>query len=294
MELLAQLHAGLGDRYDVERELGGGAMSRVFLARDRLLGRLVVVKTLSPELASSLSMERFHREIEVCAHLQHPHILPLLAADNTQGLPYFVTPYVEGESLRNRLTRDGRPAIGLALRVMRDVAEALDYAHAHGVVHRDIKPGNILLAGDHAIVTDFGVAKVMLASAGWRDGTERLTGRGMSLGTPEYMAPEQATADPNADHRVDIYALGMVSYEMLCGHSPFAGRSSVELIAAQVMEQPTPVNEVCSSVPADLAALVMRCLAKNPDQRPQRASEIVQAVEARIAENARRRRRGAW
>ena len=266
------------DRYTIERELGGGAMSCVYLATDRLLGRKVAIKTLAPELSSVLATERFRREIEICAHLQHPHILPLLSAHEAEGVPYFTTPFIEGESLRDRLARESRLSVADAGRVMRDVADALEYAHAHGIVHRDIKPDNILLEGRNAIVSDFGIAKVTHA-AGELMRNSVITGTGMSVGTPIYMAPEQALADQSADHRVDLYALGVVAYEMLAGQTPFAGQSGVQLLAARCNERPIPITKLRAHVPRAFATVVMQCLEANPDLRPARAQVIVDALE---------------
>ena len=266
------------DRYTIERELGGGAMSCVYLATDRLLGRKVAIKTLAPELSSVLATERFRREIEICAHLQHPHILPLLSAHEAEGVPYFTTPFIEGESLRDRLARESRLSIADAGRVMRDVADALEYAHAHGIVPRDIKPDNILLEGRNAIVSDFGIAKVTHA-AGELMRNSVITGTGMSVGTPIYMAPEQALADQSADHRVDLYALGVVAYEMLAGQTPFAGQSGVQLLAARCNERPIPIAKLRAHVPRTFAMVVMQCLEANPDLRPARAQVIIDALD---------------
>ena len=280
MQTVARLPSDILDRYTIERELGGGAMSCVYLATDRLLGRKVAIKTLSPELSSVLATERFRREIEICARLQHPHILPLLSAHEAEGVPYFTTPFVEGESLRDRLTRERRLPIPVAGHVMHDVADALDYAHAHGIVHRDIKPENILLEGRNAIVTDFGIAKVTHAAREFSVRDLSITGSGMSVGTPIYMAPEQALADQSADHRVDLYALGVVAYEMLAGQTPFAGRVGAGLLAARCKERPKPVAKLRSHVPAPLANLVMQCLEADPAARPERADVIVQVLES--------------
>ena len=205
----------MGDAYLLERELGGGGMSRVFLAHERALGRKVVVKVLLPELAAGVNVERFRREIQLAAQLQHPHIVPLLSAGEAEGLPYFVMPFVTGESLRKRVAREGEFPIAETVRILRDVVSALAYAHGYGVVHRDVKPDNVLLSGGVAVVTDFGVAKAVSASS--EPGATGLTSLGVALGTPAYMAPEQATASPQTDHRADIYALGVVAYEMLTG-----------------------------------------------------------------------------
>jgi serine/threonine protein kinase len=199
-------------------------MSRVFVASETALGRKVVVKVLLPELAIGVSVDRFRREVQLAAQLQHPHIVPLLSAGEAEGLPYFIMPFVTGESLRARVTREGELPVSETVRILRDVVSALAYAHARGVIHRDIKPDNVLISGGVAVVTDFGVAKAVSASA---DVTKAagVTSLGVALGTPAYMAPEQATANPQTDHRADIYALGVMAYEMLTGLPPFAGRS---------------------------------------------------------------------
>jgi len=276
-ELRDRLQASLGQSYRIERELSGGGMSRVFVAHDTRLARDVVVKVLSPDLAAGVNSERFHREILVAAQLQHPHIVPVLAAGETDGLPYFTMPYVAGESLRRRL--DGGKPIPVhdAVAVLRDVARALAYAHEHGVVHRDIKPDNVLIAGGAAAVTDFGIAKALSSSRTF--GGENLTRVGNSLGTPAYMAPEQVAADPNADHRIDIYSFGAMAYELLTGEPPFAGRPPHAVLSAHLTEQPAPLEARVPNVPPALAAVVMNCLAKNPGDRPQTADDLVRALE---------------
>ncbi len=276
-DLQSRLTAVLSSQYRVDRELGGGGMSRVFLGEDLQLGRKVVLKVLPPDLAAGLSVERFRREIHLAAQLQHPNIVPLHAAGEAGGLLYYTMPLVEGESLRTRLTREGEQPIREVIRILRDVADALAYAHEHGVVHRDIKPDNVLVSRHHGLVTDFGVAKALVSSGGGQGTT---TSVGVALGTPAYMAPEQAAADPHADHRVDIYALGVLGYEMLTGHPPFSGPTPQSVLAAQVTERPKPVVALRSSVPANLAGLIMRCLEKKPADRYQAAEEILQALEA--------------
>ncbi|MEP6621039.1 MAG: protein kinase [bacterium] len=281
-----QLQASLSTAYTIERELGGGGMSRVFVATDPALDRQVVVKVLSPELAQGLSAERFAREIKLAAALQDPHIVPLLSAGTTApapgqpgGLPYYTMPFVAGESLRVRLEHGPVP-LDEALRILRDIAEALEYAHAHGVVHRDIKPENVLLAGRNAVVADFGIAKALSAARGASSGpaSATLTSIGTSLGTPAYMAPEQAVGD-TADARADLYAWGIVAYEMLAARHPFAHRSTAQqLVAAQLSEMPTPLDEVRQGLPPSLGALVMHCLAKDPADRPHDAGEVLAAM----------------
>ena len=275
-EVHEQLQATLGSGYRVVREIGGGGMSRVFVAEDLSLGRTIAVKVLHPEQAASVSIERFHREIQVAAQLQHPLIVPLLAAGETGGLPFYTMPFVEGESLRAKIAREGALPLGEALRLMFDVAKALAYAHRHGVVHRDIKPENILISDGSGLVADFGVAKAMNAAR--RDG-EALTSAGLSVGTPMYMAPEQVAADPSADQRVDLYALGAVAYEMFAGRQLFQGRSPQSVFVAHLTQIPAPLQALRPDVPAVVAAIVMRCLEKDPDRRPQSAEEILHAVE---------------
>jgi len=278
-DLRDQLQQTLGDTYHLERELGGGGMSRVFVATERALGREVVIKLLSPELAEGLNVDRFRREIQLAARLQHPHIVPLLAAGESRGLPYFTMPFVQGESLRARLLRDGELPIGEAIRILREVAAALAYAHANGVVHRDIKPDNVLISGGSAMVTDFGVGKALGAAAAG-PAASQLTQLGVAIGTPAYMAPEQAAADPATDSRADIYAFGVMAYELLTGAPPFTGRPTQALMAAHAIETPEPVQRRRPSIPPALADLIMRCLAKRPADRPQTADEIVRALDA--------------
>ena len=274
-DLRDQLQTSLGDSYVIERELGGGGMSRVFLAEESSLGRRVVVKVLPAELHGGVSIARFRREISLAARLQHPHIVPLLAAGEIDGLPYYTMPFVDGESLRARLSHGELP-IPETISILRDVAQALEYAHEKGVTHRDIKPDNVLLAGRSAVLTDLGVAKAF-SDATAVDGT--MTSVGVALGTPAYMAPEQAAGDPATDHRADIYALGMMAYEMLAGHAPFAGRSMQGMLAAHVVETPSHIASLRPATPPRLAELVMRCVAKRPGDRPQTASEVVRELE---------------
>ena len=275
IDLAARLQAALGAGYRVERELGGGGMSRVFVAHDTELTREVVVKVLPPEMAAGVNAERFRREIQLAASLQHPHIVPLLHAGRTDDLVWYTMPLIEGESLRALLAREGEQPVGEAVRILRDIVDALAYAHAHGVVHRDIKPDNVLVSGRHALVTDFGVAKALSSAA-----TEStLTSVGVALGTPAYMAPEQAAADPGVDHRADIYALGALAYELLTGAPPFSGMSAQQILAAHVTQTPAPIARRRATVPPELAALVMRCLEKRPADRWQQASELHQALD---------------
>jgi eukaryotic-like serine/threonine-protein kinase len=271
-----RLQAELGPHFRLERELGGGGMSRVFVAVDTTLGREVVVKVLPPELAAEISVERFRREIQFAARLQHAHIVPLLTSGEADDLLYYTMPLVRGETLRSRLARVGELPLAVAVNIMRDVAKALAYAHAEGVIHRDIKPENILLTEHDALVTDFGVSKAVSVATV----SEGLTMVGVALGTPAYMAPEQAAADPNTDQRADLYAFGAVAYEMLAGTAPFSGRSPQALLAAHVTETPESLARRRPAVPSELATLIMRCLEKRPADRPQSADDILRALEA--------------
>jgi eukaryotic-like serine/threonine-protein kinase len=278
-DLRSQLQASLGG-YSIERELGGGGMARVFTAVETALGRTVVIKVLSPELAAEVSSRRFAREIRLVASLQQANIVPVLASGETNGLPYYTMPFVEGLSLRDRLDTGGPFSIPEAVGVLRDVARALAYAHEHGVVHRDIKPDNILLSGDAAVVADFGIAKA-ISDARTADDSERpatVTQAGTAIGTPAYMAPEQIAADPDIDHRADLYAFGCVAYELLAGEAPFASRQGHQMLA-HVSERPVPVAEKRLDCPAVMAQLVMRCLEKDPAARPQSAREILRVMD---------------
>jgi eukaryotic-like serine/threonine-protein kinase len=274
-DLRARLEAALGDAYRLEREMGGGGMSHVFLAEERALNRKVVIKVLPPEMAAGVNAERFRREIQLAASLQHPHIVPLLSAGASGDLLYYTMPLVEGESLRAKLSREGELPVGETIRILSGVADALAYAHAHAVVHRDIKPDNILISGKHAVVTDFGVSKAVSASSG-----SPLTSLGVALGTPAYMAPEQAAADPHVDHRADLYALGVLGYEMLTGRPPFTAATPQAMLAAQVTKKPEPVTAHREAIPPALNALVMRCLEKHPADRWQTAAELQQQLES--------------
>ncbi|MEO7040959.1 MAG: serine/threonine-protein kinase, partial [Gemmatimonadaceae bacterium] len=277
-----QLQATLGNSYSIDRELGGGGMSRVFVARDETLGRDVVIKVIAPESAQGLSAERFEREVKLAARLQQANIVPVLSAGTSGALPYYTMPFVRGESLRARLATGVPLPIPEAVSILRDVARALAYAHAEGVVHRDIKPDNILLSGGAAVVTDFGIAKAIVVSrTQTNNAATGLTQAGASLGTPAYMAPEQALGDPGTDYRADIYAWGIVAWELLGGAHPFAERATIQaLIAAHIAETPPSLAVRRPDVPQALAALVMRCLEKNPAMRPASASELLATVES--------------
>ena len=279
-DILERLQQALGSAFIIERELGGGGMSRIFLARELALGRQVVVKLLPPEYAEGVNGERFHHEILLAARLQHPHIVPILAAGEMNGVPYYTMPFIEGESLRWRLLRGDRFGSAEVTRILHDVIDALAYAHEHGVVHRDIKPDNVLMSRQHALITDFGVAKALcVAHEAGCDACIVETESGMAIGTPAYMAPEQAAADPSTDHRADLYGFGVLGYELLTGRPPFSGREPLELLAAHVAETPIPIQALRPEVPAPLAELVMRCLEKQPERRPASAAGIRDALE---------------
>ena len=278
MDLRQRVQDSLSGTHTIERELGGGGMSRVFVANEHRLGRRVVVKILAPELAAAISAERFEREIRLAASLQQANILPVIAAGEVDGLPFYTMPFVEGESLRARLA-SGPVPLSQSVEILRDVARALAYAHERGVVHRDIKPDNILLSGRTAVVADFGIAKA-IAAAQERPVGATLTQIGTSIGTPAYMAPEQAAGDPDTDHRADIYAFGCMAYELIAGHPPFHGLPAHKLLAAHMGETPRPIQEVRPDCPPALAHLVMQCLAKDPAHRPANAEDILHQLDA--------------
>jgi tRNA A-37 threonylcarbamoyl transferase component Bud32 len=276
----AKLRDAFEPAYELEHELTGGGMSRVFLATERALNRKVVIKVLPPELAAGVNRERFRREIQLAAQLQHPHIVPLYSAGEHGDLLYYTMPFIEGESLKHAIQEHGTTRTRFTprevVRILHDVADALAHAHARGVIHRDIKPGNVLRSGSHAVVTDFGVAKAISASMP----STGMTRSGMAIGTPAYMAPEQLAGDPAADHRVDIYALGLLGYELLTGEAPFNEPSPQATLAAQLTREPAPVSRRRPDAPPALAALMMKCLAKQPEQRPQTAQELVSSLDA--------------
>lgn len=279
MQLRELLQQELGTAYALERELEGGGMSRVFVAEERRLGRKVVVKVLAPDLAEGISAERFAREIQVAARLQQANIVPVLTTGQAGPAAYYTMPFISGRSLRDHL-RSGAMPLPLAVSVLRDVMRALAYAHAEGIVHRDVKPENVLLSGDTAVVTDFGIAKAIAASRAAPAAT--LTQLGTAIGTPAYMAPEQASGD-EVDHRADLYSWGLLAYELLCGQHPFAAKASAQAyIAAQLVEIPAPLAARCPDCPPALARLVMRCLEKDPAQRPQTARAVLAEVDAAV------------
>ena len=284
-DLPARLAAALGDRYRLEMRVDGapaligeGGMATVFLAEDPRHDRWVAIKVLKPGVATTIGAERFLREIHIAAQLHHPHILGLIDSGQADGLLYYVMPYVSGESLREKIEREGALPIPEAVRLIREIADALARAHKAGVIHRDIKPENVLIEERHALVSDFGVAKAL--SEATDSLVQKSSTAGLTIGTPAYMAPEQAAGDPSIDHRADIYALGIVAYEMLTGDVPFDAPTPQGMLAAQVAVEPARVRTRRLDVPPMLEALVMKCLIKDPAGRFQRADEILVALEA--------------
>lgn len=275
-DLREQLQESLGSAYTIEHELGGGGMSRVFVAEDTTLERKVVIKVLPPELAAAVNVERFKREIQLTAKLQHPNIVPVLASGVTDVLPFYTMPFIDGESLRARIARDGQLPINDVVKILRDVLLALSYAHERGIVHRDIKPDNVLITKYNSQVTDFGIAKALTASA-TTDGFA--TSLGIAIGTPAYMAPEQVVADPKIDHRADLYSAGAMAYEMLTGHQLFGDRSPQATMAAHAVEPPPSLDSERASIPPALSALVTRSLAKHAADRPQSAEEMINVLD---------------
>jgi predicted Ser/Thr protein kinase len=272
-EPLDRLRTALADRYTIERELGRGGMAVVYLAHDRKLDRDVALKVLRPELAASLGAERFLREIEIAAKLTHPNILALYDCGEADGQLYYTMPFVQGESLRDRLSREKQLSIDEALQITKEVADALSHAHALGIVHRDIKPENILFAAGHAVVSDFGIARAVSAA-----GVGTLTETGLAVGTPAYMSPEQASGAKDIDGRSDIYALGCVLYEMLSGDAPYIA-STPQAVLAKKLSEPTPrVSVVRELVPGPIEAALTKALAKTPADRFRTAHEFVVAL----------------
>ena len=271
-----RVRAALSGQYDLESEIGAGGMATVYLARDVKHDRRVAVKVLRPELTAAMGTDRFPREIRIAAQLSHPHILPLHDSGETGGFLYYVMPFAEGESLRTRVDRDGPMPVPEVVRILRELVDALAYAHGHGVVHRDIKPDNVMLSGRHALIMDFGVAKAVSDAATYG----KMTTAGIALGTPTYMAPEQASADPNIDHRADIYAVGVMAYELLTGKPPFGGGSAHMVLSAHMTQRPKPIADVRLGVPVALSDLVMRCLEKEPEDRFQTAEQMLPILEA--------------
>ncbi len=273
-ERLEHVRRALAPRYAVHGELGRGSMSAVYLAHDHRHERPVAVKILRPELAATLAGERFAREILISAHLHHPHILTLLDSGVKQGMFYFVLPYVEGESLEERLARDGTLAIEEAVRIAREVADGLDHAHRRGVIHRDVKPSNILLTEGHAMITDFGVARALGEAT-----SSPATPLGQIIGTPSYLSPEQATGE-RADARADVYSLGCVLYEALVGSPPYTGSNPQEVLSRHLTDPVPSVREVRPEVPPALDRVIKRAMAKHPVERYESAQAFRQALEA--------------
>jgi tetratricopeptide (TPR) repeat protein len=284
MNLRDELQHTLGSAYTLERELGGGGMSRVFVADEARLRRKVVVKVLSPEMAEGISAERFEREIQLAASLQQANIVPVLNAGDAAGMPYYTMPFVEGESLRARLAA-GPLSIPETVSILRDVARALAYAHERGIVHRDIKPDNVLLSRGTAVVTDFGIAKALAASQTHVSGAT-LTRAGIALGTPAYMSPEQAAGDPDVGYPADFYAFGCMGFELLTGRPPFADRSLQKLLMAHLHETAPSVTDLRNDTPPELARLISRCMAKDAADRPQSADELLSVLESTSAGDA--------
>jgi tetratricopeptide (TPR) repeat protein/TolB-like protein len=274
-DVLERLKAALADRYTIERELGSGGMATVYLAEDLKHERQVAVKVLRPELAASLGADRFLREIKITANLNHPHILPLLDSGEADSFLFYVMPYVEGESLRDRLKREKQLPIDDSLKIASEVADALGFAHDHNVIHRDIKPENILLEAKHAVVADFGVARAIEEA-----GETRLTETGIAIGTPAYLSPEQASGERELDGRSDVYALGCVLYEMLAGEPPFTGPTVESIVHKHLTAEPSAVSSGRPTVPDDVAATVSKALAKAPADRYQTAEELGEALAA--------------
>src|SRR5262245_17471777 len=276
LETLEHLTTVFGGRYHVERELCAGGWATVYLARDIKHDRPVAIKVLRPDLATSLGPERFLREIHIAAKLQHPHILGLIDSGEADGFLYYVMPYITGETLRTRLAREGELPISEAVWVLREIADALAHAHAHQIIHRDIKPENVMFSSKHALVADFGIARAVTEAATGGP----ITATGIVVGSPAYMAPEQASSDPQMDHRADIYAFGVLAYEVITGVPPFTAPSAVQLVSAHMMRPPEPLTRHRPGIPESLEDIVLRCLAKRPADRFQRAEEIVARLDA--------------
>ena len=276
-ELLGRLQSALADRYRLEREIGAGGMATVYLAEDVRHDRRVALKVLRPELAAVIGAERFLAEIKLTANLQHPHILPLFDSGEADGYLFYVMPFIEGETLRDRLNREKQLPVADAVRIATEVASALDYAHRHGVIHRDIKPENILLHDGQALVADFGIA---LAAS--KAGGSRMTETGMSLGTPHYMSPEQAMGEREITARSDVYALGAVLYEMLAGDPPFTGSTAQAIVARVVTESPRPLVPQRHTIPPHVEAAVLTALEKLPADRFATAAEFAEALARQV------------
>ena len=278
-DLQAALATALAGRYAIEHELGRGGMATVFLARDLRHDRPVALKVLHPELAATLGPDRFLREIRLAARLQHPHVLSVFDSGEAGGHLWFTMPYVEGETLRQRLRREDQLPIDDALRIARETADALDYAHHQNIVHRDIKPENILLTTRHALVADFGIARALGSVAEGASREQRLTETGMSIGTPAYMSPEQASGDREVGPRSDIYSLGCVLYEMLAGEPPFTGPNAQAILLRKFTENPRPLRALRDTVPPAVEEAVTKSLARSPADRFGSAAEFVKVLE---------------
>ena len=276
----------LADRYTPQRELGRGGNAVVYLAHDARYDRLVAIKVLEPELGRAVQAERFLREIQIAAQVSHPHILPLLDSGEAGGVLFYVMPYVSGESLRDRLNRDRQLPLADVVTLGSEVADALEHAHAHGIVHRDIKPENILLQAGHAVVADFGIARALTVA-----GERRVSETGVSLGTPAYMSPEQAGADPHLDHRSDVYSLACVLYETLVGHPPFVGGSMQEILARHMVDPVPSIRVVRSAVPEAVENVIVRALSKAPADRYGTAAEFANALTVAVSSPTPARRR---
>jgi len=271
--VIERLRVALGDRYDISDELGRGGNARIFRSRDRRDARAVAIKALRPEIAGALGPDRFVREMDIATRLHHAQIVPLLDSGNAGGILWYAMPLIEGGSLLHHLEREGRLPVPSAVRIARDVAAALDYAHTHGVVHRDITPGNILLSGTATLVTDFGVARAIDEAA-----RQPLTDSGIVVGTPAYISPEQARDAKRVDHRTDIYALGCVLYEMLAGDPPFHGATPHAVLARHAADPVPPLRTVRPEVSPGLEAVVLHALAKQPPDRPPTAAALRDAL----------------
>ncbi|MCJ7627514.1 MAG: serine/threonine protein kinase, partial [Longimicrobiales bacterium] len=273
MEDQDRLTNALADRYRIEREIGSGGMATVYLAQDLKHDRQVAVKVLDPDLAENLGAERFLREIRTAANLTHPHILPIHDSGEADGFLYYVMPYAKGESLRDRLTKEKQLPVEDAVQITREIADALAYAHREGVIHRDVKPANIMLEEGHAVLADFGVAQAVAEAK-----DERITRTGTSLGTPAYMSPEQATGEPDLDGRSDQYALGCVLYEMLAGHPPFTGAQVEAVVRQHLVADPPPVTQARTTVPGEVVEVINRALSKSPADRFRTTGEMAAAL----------------
>jgi serine/threonine-protein kinase len=276
-ELRTALAEGLRKRYAVDRLLGAGGMALVFSGRDLTRDRPVAIKVLSPEIASAVTTARFVREVLWSANLQHPHIVPVLDSGEASGFPYLVMPLVEGEALGRRLAEHVRLPVATAVKYATEVASALEYAHGKGIIHRDIKPDNILISHDYALVADFGIARALGVASG-----NTLTGPGSPIGTMAYMSPEQVMGNPDVDGRSDIYSLGCVAYEMLAGRRAFDGTTLRQIMEQQMNSQPPALATLRSDVPTGVAAAIMRALDKDPARRFQKAREFAGALESGV------------